>query len=244
MVGQRRLIEEHEWDNLIILDACRFDYFRNEYSACLKGVLREVTSPASCTIEWSKKVWIDKYDLTYISGWPCANSKGIPRMGYRATDHIPEIIDVWKHGWDDSLGTIPPWSINKAVREHPKRRGFVIHYMQPHDPYIGKTKLHVSIGPPNVTRESMADPGRGGGFYRTSRQIDALARSKGIDYLKQAYCDNLRLVLEHVSELIPYLDGVTVVTADHGELLRPEGPAHPCGSNDPTLRQVPWFVVE
>ena len=244
MVGQRGLIKEQDWDNLIILDACRFDFFLKEYSAYLSGVLQEVVSPASCTIEWSKKVWLGRYDLTYISGWPCANSAGIPRMGYRALDHFPEIVDVWKHGWDDSLGTIPPQSINQAVINHPKKKGFVIHYMQPHDPYIGETKLHVSIGAPNVTHEAMADPGRGGGFYRTSKQIDTLVKQRGLDYLKQAYCDNLRLVLQHVKELLPHLEGVTVVTSDHGEILRPQGVAHPCKSGHPTLRQVPWFVVQ
>ena len=243
MKNQLRLIEDGDWDNLLILDACRLDYFTDEYTQFLDGKLYRAISPASCTIEWSKKVWTGKYDLTYISGWPCANSAGIPRMGYRALDHFKEIVDVWKFGWDDELGTIPPSSINKAILET-ERTGLVAHYMQPHDPYIGETKINMSIGPPNVSPESMADPGRGGGVYRTSDFIIQRSQELGVEYLRQAYRDNLRLVLKHVAEVIPFLEGKTIVTSDHGELLLPDGPTHPCVNHHPYLRQVPWFEVD
>ncbi|GAI95695.1 unnamed protein product, partial [marine sediment metagenome] len=95
----------------------------------------------------------------YVSGWPCANSAGIPRLGYRVSDHFNEIIDVWKHGWDTELGTIPPWNINKAVLDLPTRKNLLIHYMQPHEPYIGETKMTVSIEAPNVTQKAMSNPG-------------------------------------------------------------------------------------
>ena len=242
MKNQQKLIERENWDYLIILDACRFDYFIDEYPSFLDGKLFKAVSPASCTIEWSKKVWTGKYDLTYISGWPCANSAGIPRMGYRAMDHFRKIIDVWKFGWDEALGTIPPWNINKAILEI-KEPKLVAHYMQPHDPYIGKTKLNMSIGPPDVTPQAMADPGRGGGFYRTSDFIIRRSRELGIEYLRQAYRDNLRLVLKYVAEIVPFLRGKIVVTADHGELLTSDGPTHPCINQHPDLRQVPWFEV-
>jgi len=244
MVGQRKLIRDGDWDNLIILDACRFDYFTDEYPRFLDGELSKVVSPASCTIEWVKKTWTGMNDIVYVSGWPCANSAGIPRMGYRVLDHFREIIDVWKFGWDEALGTIPPWSINKAVLDLTDRTGLLIHYMQPHDPYIGKTKLHTSIGAPNVSKASMADPGRGGGFYRTSNFIARRSREMGTEYLKRAYRDNLRLVLKYVAELAPRLKGKTVVSADHGELLPLSGPVHLCDNNHPALRTVPWLVIK
>jgi len=236
-MNQLEQIKGSYWDNLIILDACRYDYFEREYPSFLEGELEKVTSPASCTIDWLKITWKGYYDLTYVSGFPSVNSKGIPRMGYKATDHFSKIIDAWDFGWDDELGTIPPWKINEAVLNKTNRINLIIHYMQPHQPYIGETKIAFPMPRPEP------DPERGSGFYRTSRQIREL--KIGLDMLRRAYADNLRLVLSYVAELVPCLRGRTVVTADHGELFRDRrgnvGPRHLCLSQDKCLREVPWL---
>jgi len=230
-------IRGEDWDNLIILDACRYDYFEEEHLKWLEGELQNVTSPASCTINWLKRTWNGKYDLTYVSGFPSVNSKGIPRMGYRATDHFKRIIDVWDFGWDEELGTIPPWNINKTVLNKTDRTNLLIHYMQPHQPYIGKTKITVPIGKPTPT------PGASG-FGRTATRIrNRLRKNKNLS-LERAYRDNLILVLEWVSKLVPSLKGKTIITADHGEGLGRGGPQHHAGDARATLRHVPWFEVE
>ena len=48
MKNQQKLIERENWDYLIILDACRFDYFVDEYPNFLDGKLFKAVSPASC----------------------------------------------------------------------------------------------------------------------------------------------------------------------------------------------------
>jgi len=60
----------------------------------------------------------------------------------------------------------------------------------------------------------------------------------------RGYCANLEFVLECVVKLLPKLNGLTVITSDHGELFSEHGAYHPCSGeyqNDPRLRDVPWL---
>jgi len=236
-------IRRFKWDNLIVLDACRYDFFSKLYEAYLKGKLIKAISPATCTIEWLKETWNGYYDVTYISANPIVNSAGIPRLGYTAAEHFKRIVDVWNFGWDEELGTVPPQQVNIATVSLPVKKGLIIHYMQPHQPYIGETRITVSIEKPKITHETMSHPMKGGGFYRTAKKIDKKITEGEPSLLKRAYADNLRLVLKWVAELAPQLEGKTVVTSDHGELLTSLGSRHPCGSKKPELKNVPWFEV-
>jgi len=128
------------WDYLIILDACRYDYFEKIYKRYLNGKLKKVVSPGSDTFEWCKKVFVGRYDdVVYISVHPLINSKGVKVRGFNAVEHFHEVIDVWDWGWDDKLGTVHPRVVNKVVlkakKEYPDKR-FIIHYAQPHAPYL------------------------------------------------------------------------------------------------------------
>lgn len=237
MEKQLDLIRSFDWDVLCIFDACRYDYFEREHASIIAGTLKKVVSPASCTIDWLKRTWDDYYDITYVSGFPGVNNLGIKRLGYRATDHFSKIIDVWNTGWDMELGTIPPWNVNDAVLNKTSRTNLIIHYMQPHQPYIGKTRLTVPMDKPKPSP-------RGSGFFRTSRRIRKMLRKENNSYLENAYKDNLILVLEWFAKLIPFLKGRIVVTSDHGENLGRGGPVHPCGNRSSALRDVPWFLVD
>ena len=231
-------ISQGDWDTLIILDACRFDYFADEYPRFLEGELSKVISPASCTIDWLKKTWSDRYDLTYLSANPIVNSMGVPRLGYRAAEHFEKIVDVWDTGWDEKLGTVPPWSMYTAAINGAKGERRIVHFMQPHQPYIGETKITFEMPKPTPTPS-------GGGFNRTSKELAKRMKRGTINLmsLKRGYEDNLRLVLRWVSRLAPALKGKTVITSDHGEFLTHAGPQHPCEDSHPDLTQVPWFEV-
>lgn len=77
-------------------------------------------------------------DVIYISGNPYINSK-VEIKGFNAKIHFYKVIDVWDFGWDEELGTVPPKTINKItlslVQKFPHKK-FIIHYLQPHAPYI------------------------------------------------------------------------------------------------------------
>lgn len=63
-------ITEGKWDILIILDACRYDFFRKVYGNYLPGHLKKRKSRGSGTTEWLAKTFKEVYDITYISANP------------------------------------------------------------------------------------------------------------------------------------------------------------------------------
>jgi len=232
-MDQVKLIHETNWDVLIILDACRFDYFIKVND--IEGYLIQAYSPATCTVEWLKRVFNGYYDVTYISGNPIVNSVGVPIMGYRAKDHFKRIIDVWDFGWDNELSTVPPWNINKYALKYIDKK-MIIHYMQPHGVYIGEPKL---IFRKRGTPHDVAF----GDIY----VVEKIRRGElTVELLRKAYEGNLRLVLKYVKELVEKLPHKKiVVTADHGELLGEDGLfLHPCDRDHRILRIVPWLEIE
>ena len=69
-------IMDEDWDVIIILDACRYDYFKKTYPKFLKGKLKKVQSIASNTPGWLKKTFKDIYkNIVYVSANPHINSK-------------------------------------------------------------------------------------------------------------------------------------------------------------------------
>jgi len=127
-----------KWDYLIILDACRYDYFVKVYHEFLRGTLRKALSPATKTEKWVKAIFKKRYeDIVYISANPIISSK-ITVWGFEAKKHFYKVLDVWYWGWSEEWGSVPPWEVNDAVlevfREFPGKR-VIIHYMQPHAPY-------------------------------------------------------------------------------------------------------------
>lgn len=97
---------------------------------------------------------------------------------------------------------------------------FIIHYMQPHHPFIHSN----SSEPWNETPFNYLN--NGGDFEK----------------VWNGYLENLRLVLDHVGLLLDNLDAeVTILTADHGELFGEWGlQTHAVGIPHPNLRKVPW----
>ena len=125
-------VMEEDWDFLIVLDACRFDYFSEIYGDFFDGKMEKIISVGCSTIEWLKRSFTDYYsDVIYISANPYVNSKmGI--AGFDAKRHFYKVVDVWDFGWDSELGTVPPREVNKAALKyylkHPEKR-FIVHYL-------------------------------------------------------------------------------------------------------------------
>ena len=277
---------ESGWDYAIVLDACRYDVFRDVYEDYLDGSLEKRTSVASSTPEWASKTFTDEHDLAYFSGNPFINDLGIPlnelkwgaSSGYEwtATDHITNIIDVWQSGWDDDLETVPPDSLNEAFYANrdavETAERTVIHYMQPHAPYLSRGKgqklKQIQKGIKRQgERDTQSDDGAVSSAVGTVRQkvegtLDGveLAQKVGLwlelgpravlkDGTRGAamklYEENLRIAMESVVDLVEDLDGKVVVTADHGEAFGEEGVwEHHIETHIPPLMEVPWLEVE
>jgi hypothetical protein len=127
------------WDCLIVLDACRYDYFAELWHEFLPdGELTKTRSAGSSTVEWRDRSFPSRYDdVAYVSANPYINSVRAVE-GFLGTEHFRHVDDVWADGWDAARGTVLPQSVTDAalrlVRHGPPKR-LIVHYLQPHAPY-------------------------------------------------------------------------------------------------------------
>jgi len=212
-----KVIEE-EWDYLIVLDACRYDYF--EKVNRIDGKLEKRISLGSNTPEWLKKNFDGYYDdVVYISANPHISNYEV--RGFRGTDHFWKVENLWYYDWDNVLESVHPRRVTKkalrTIRKYYGKR-FIIHYLQPHQPYILSPKVTHSLV-----------------------RIGKIS----IEELRKAYMENLILVHNEVEKLVNVLEGKIVITADHGQLLGEKFEiGHPLGVYFKELVEVPWLVVE
>lgn len=130
-------IIKEKWDYLIILDACRYDYFKAMHTDYLEGELSKRTTAGTCTGQWRDLNFPDYYDdIVYISANPHF-TRNIPVEGYTAGEHFHKVYEIWRNGWKGGL--VLPELVTDAspeiIAKHPGKR-FIIHYLQPHTPYI------------------------------------------------------------------------------------------------------------
>jgi hypothetical protein len=277
---------ESEWDYCLVLDACRYDVFSDIYDEYLDGTLEKRRSLGSSTPEWAYRTLTDDHDIAYFSGNPFINSLGIPlnelKWGascdyeWTATDHLTEVVDVWKEGWDEDLATVPPDNMAEVLQDYSdldaQTDRTVLHYMQPHAPYLSRGKgrklkqIQKGIRSQEDAEEAK-DSGVLGSLSDTIRpkvegRLDGseLAQKAGLwleldptDVVKNGtrgaalalYEENLRIALESVADLVSELDGTVVVTADHGEAFGEEGVwEHHIETYIPPLMEVPWLELE
>ncbi len=232
MKDQYDLIHNGDWDTLLILDALRYDIFKKLNK--LEGTLVKAQSRASHTYQWLKKTWPDVYDLTYISGHPYIGTKRFSTKTYNACDHFREIIPVWKTGWNDELGTVHPGELCRHMEENDYDGRCVVHFMQPHGPWIGTPRFTMSW-----TLEQHETIGYMGDVLAAVRKPDK-------KFLTKAYKGNVRLVLKWIEKYKDSFKGKTVITADHGEMLGEKGVYLHFDDNPEWARQfvreIPWFT--
>ncbi|WP_337652583.1 hypothetical protein [Halomontanus rarus] len=225
-----------DWDNLILLDACRYDIFEETNS--ISGQLQKKESRGAMTREFLRGNLIDKdlTDVVYVTANP---------MLYRDSSEISvefhNVINVWQDdGWDETESTVLPETMTQhaiqADRKYPNKRLF-IHYLQPHYPFIGHD-LTSAIPDPAVTENDI--------WTRKVRGDDVATKEE----IWSAYQNNLELALESVKELLDVIEGKCIVTSDHGNLfdervwpLPNREWGHPNGIYVSQLVDVPWLEV-
>jgi hypothetical protein len=234
-------VMDRDWDNLIILDACRVDYFAKHNR--MDGELQRVVSKGSSSGEFIEGNFSNGtfHDTILVTANPFVEEIG-DDVFFRV--RYSDVFD----SWDDSLKTIPPESIVDITLEmherYPDKR-LVAHFMQPHAPYIGPTGRELSerngfgVFNPNLDAFDIHDAGIPGAI--DEGYVDE-------HELRQAYAENVEIALDHAQRLVDGLNGKSVITADHGEglgerglLLRHYG--HSRRLYTPELRIVPWFVI-
>jgi len=217
---------------LILLDACRYDFFEKLYPRFFEGELIKCHNEGvSWTYDWFSKFCRNLNDVTLFTAAPVAVQKwkDKPVDGYDPKNHFREIPNWQEFDWDHEKGTSPPEKINKVVRRWDCEKRLV-RYLNPHPPLI-ETPLE------DVTR------GKG----KTQRVKEKLENGEITEEeLREAYEKNVRIALEGAMNLACDLGGEVVVTSDHGTALNESGylfhakryPEMPC------LNHLPWLEVK
>lgn len=227
-----------DWDTLVILDACRFDLFEQAHR--LDGHLERRTSRGSHTIQFLKGNFDGRSfpDTVYTTSTPQLERR---RDDIDVAFH--DVTNVWNTDrWDDEEGTVRPADMTDAAieshRDAPRKR-HIVHYMQPHYPFIGS---RLTEGLRGLTEDEGFDVWEA----RMRGDIDVSAAD-----IWTAYRANFEAVIESVERLLDHVDGRVVVSSDHGNMIgdrsfpipnREWG--HPTGLYTDELVTVPWFVVE
>ncbi len=238
------LLEDDEF-LIIVLDACRYDFFKSNYDLFLEGELEKVYSSGRLTFEYVANTWDgDHKDMLYVSGINAISSHIDEEVAkqlntdypgdYLPKDHL-RILNVNSTGWDEELSTVPPEKITEEVLDEIEHEDKIVaHYLQPHTPYVGDYKLQDLLG---------EDEFRGLDHVQTlDLYRQGLISQKE---LKRAYRSNLVYALQEVKKLVEEVDDRRVViTSDHGEMLGESGLlAHP-KKHHHLLREVPWLEVK
>ncbi|MFB6195792.1 MAG: hypothetical protein ABEI80_06450 [Haloplanus sp.] len=240
-------VADRDWDNLLILDACRTDMFESVVDTAQFDAYDSVRSQGSSSADWISANFAGRElgDIVYIT----AN----PWVAQEAPSSFHKLIDVWSEEQSGSvefdgeglaqrdLSTSPSATVTaqrlneaaiRAAEEYPNKR-YIVHYFQPHAPCIGKPDGAVKS---DAEMNLLLHPGKP--LWRGDVEREAVW---------EAYEDNLAYVVHHAIQLAKSLGGKSVFTADHGELfgdwLWPfpmRGYAHPQNLHHPALVTVPW----
>jgi hypothetical protein len=234
-------VMERDWDNLLLIDACRYDLFE-EFSD-LSGDLEAVYSKGTESWGFMQENFVGRelHDTVYVTANPHAYK--IPEGTFF------DVVYLLEDAWDETMKTVPPRAVVKAALDaherHPNKR-LVVHFMQPHYPFIGGQGRHIESAGLEIHLDDEEQSDNPSPWYTLLGPF-----AVGEDELVSAYKENHEVVFPHVSDLLDELGGRSVVTSDHGNLLGErtypfpvQGFGHPSGVPHEKLLEVPWFVVE
>jgi hypothetical protein len=230
-------IVDQDWDNLLVLDACRADTFEEVFNLDLFDDYQRVRSAGGSTPEWTKRNFTDGWfgDIVYVTG--------NPQVSKYAGDAFHKVIEVWDGEFDETHRTVLPESMAEAAidaaNSYPNKR-LIIHFMQPHTPFLDRESVF-----PNdhgITKKLLD---------KSDEELRTMAQAVGRETVRAAYRRTLELATDAVNQTINALDGKTAVSSDHGELFGERVPplftrlwGHKSGIRYPALVDVPWAVKD
>lgn len=227
-----------DWDVLVVLDACRVDeltHLTGEFDYLSDVDTR--WSVGGMTAEWMEKTFAPEFASEM-------RETGVVVANPFSEDQVSEsdvafLDEVWRYEWDDEVGTVHPDDVTAHAVHHHRERNperMLVHYLQPHTPFVEWTKSH------RLSKRNFDRDAEGEGDEWTLVQAGELSAEEA----REAYRDNLRLVLESVGRLLRNVTAdVVAITADHGEFIGEWGIyGHSKQIQRPALREVPWAVTD
>jgi hypothetical protein len=234
---------KYDYDNLITLDACRYDIFK-KYSM-FDAVVEYKISKASNSIEFCEYFINGNtyFDTILITANPYSAEAGVGSFSHVYNPSFDK-PDYWSEYFD------PEVVYDLALKSYKKFRNkkMIIHFMQPHAPYYGDNAADL--------RQDLREDGYE--FFTWSEDITSCdddeymianlltaAQSNLItkEELRRVYIENLEIVLQYVNDLIERINGKTIITADHGELLQYRL-GHGPNMDVEGLKKVPWQELD
>lgn len=226
-----------DWDTLILLDACRYDVFV-EQDHGFDGRTEPRTSRAASTSEFIRANCSGRtlHDVVYVSANP---------WYMKLRDEIDASVYAYYdvHNEPEERPHVDQMYLTtevalEAAADHPNKR-LLVHYAPPHHPLFGPTaEAHL----PSI--ESQLEMG----FYERIRRGEIEVDH---DVLRRAYAETLAAVCEEAGRVVEAVDGKTVISADHGEMLGERAwpvpmryYGHVPGLYTDELVTVPWHVCE
>lgn len=240
---------ERDWDNVVLLDACRYDLFAEVLTDNeLPGTLDKRHSVQSGTPGYLAENFAGKqyHDVVYVTANPYVETE-IPENTFHAVDH------VWKDSWNEETDTVLPEVMCErtlaAAEKYPDKR-LIAHFNQPHTPFIGEHRLD-GRGMDAIRKTALEEEGpdpRG----RLRTPFERLgAGDVTRDDVWRAYRSNLERAWGSVEAVLRELDGLSAVTSDHGNALGERAwpfpiqvYGHPLGILIPALTEVPWHTFQ
>ncbi|MGB9931506.1 hypothetical protein [Haloarcula amylolytica] len=251
-------IFEEDWDNLVILDSCRFDFFKEAMKRHeLPGELEYKISRGSQTPEWLNSNFAGEklHDTVYVSASVVPYHVGVEdfdkgttfQKKYSFNLDVHHLENLWESPPDDAIevhnttrvadyvipaDTTAEKAIEIAAR-YPNKR-LIVHIVPPHLPYLGPTGQEI--------HQKSATP------WQDTFTGDC---SFATETLVEAYRENVDHAVSAAGYLIEQLRGKTVITADHGEFLFDRSSPipvvehlHPAKTYTEELVKVPWLVAD
>lgn len=222
-------IFSYDWQNLIILDGCRYDTYVD-----VVGEAEPRISKGSMSKDFVRKNFSDGdfSDIVYITANPYFYHEKFKSLtGRDVEDTFHDVFHTYIDGWNDDENTVLPEAVladvKEAQRRYPEKRK-IVHFMQPHHPFIGFELAEHGFG--DITEDDV--------FVN---EWDLAMRGE-LDHetVQDAYRSNLERVMPYAEKVADAVDGTTMLTADHGNLLGENGLYwHPPRSKAKALRKVP-----
>lgn len=221
-------IFSYDWDNLVILDACRQDTFEEVTGMSGSRITKSSMSRGFVKENFSKG---DYSDIVYITANPFFAEENFEKLtGRKPEDVFHEVFHTYETDWDEEEHTVMPESVYRdaetAEKLFPDKKK-IIHFMQPHHPFIGFDMVEKGF-------EDIIEKG-------IDKSEWDLAMRGEIDHetVYSAYRENLKKAMPYVSKIAGF-EGKTMVTADHGNMMGENGLYwHPPKSSARALRHVP-----
>ena len=229
-------IFSEDWDTLLILDACRHDLYEEVNGPTEKRTSLASKTPGFISATFSER---DCSDTVLVTGNPHYSRKHFKELTGREVEEVfHEVFHTYQDDWDYEENTVMPETLIRdaetARKLFPDKK-IIIHFMQPHYPFVN-SELEKGGIRPDLDHEK--------------EDFSIWQKAEMGDYSKEelwkTYKENLEFIMAEIEEYIEGLEGKTVITSDHGNLVGENGLyGHP-GLKKPVkqLREVPWDVRE